>query len=116
MKQLLNSSFVILCMLGLVVLGVLNTCQLNSLEEGVIANQKAIANLAESGIALQSSSSGSSQGHEKIVDQEEIEALRDPNNILKAYDRPQYNARSVNKGGTLRLILGQDPPSLNPYG
>ena len=36
MKQLLNSSFVILCMLGLVVLGLLNTCQLDSLEEGII--------------------------------------------------------------------------------
>ena len=116
MKQLLNSSFVILCMLGLVVLGFLNTFQLNSLEEGIIANQKAIANLAESGVAVKGASESAAQEAQGAVDAEEVEALKDPNNVLKAYERPQYSARTVKKGGTLRLIIGQDPPSLNPYG
>ena len=42
MKQLLNSSFVILCMLTLVILSVINTCQMNALEKIVLKTQSTL--------------------------------------------------------------------------
>ena len=116
MKQLLNSSFVILCMVGLVGLGMLNTCQLNALEKGIIANQQAIAELAENGVAVAGVASNGVGTSAPAFELAEAEALTDPANILAALDRPHYKSKKVAKGGTFRRLIGSDPPSLNPYG
>jgi len=52
MKQLLQSTFVLVAIFALVVLQVVNTCQLGNLEEQVIQQGKRVDRLAESGVKV----------------------------------------------------------------
>ena len=124
MKQLLNSSFVICCMGVLVILGVINTCQINHLEEGMIANRKAIGQLSKGGIAVQTAERSGTDGggsrmdsglHGVVHSDDEADALRDPDNLLKPYPRKLAKASRIVSGGTLRLKTGSDPRGLNQY-
>ena len=116
MKQLLNSSFVIFCMLTLVVLSIINTVQMNAIERGLLDNQKAMTELLRSGVKVNSAVATTQGGASEAAGDSALkDALADPNNILKAPGRSPNAGKTVVKGGTLRVKIGSDPRGLNPY-
>lgn len=115
MKQLLNSSFVVLCMLGLLVLSVVNTFQMNAIERGLIENQKALTQLATSGVKLNAGTGLEPDATAQADESELKEALADPNNILKAPRQSAAPTKGLVKGGTLKVKIGSDPRGMNPY-
>ena len=116
MKQLLNSSFVILCMLTLVVLSGVNTCQMNAIERSLLENQKALIHLQKVGIQVQGPTARAF-GSRSAGGGDDAAALDlvDPNNLLKPFGRPVAIGKKVVPGGTLRVKIGSDPRGMNPY-
>lgn len=115
MKQLLNSSFVIFCMLTLVVLGAINTCQMNTIERGLLDNQKALTELMKSGVKVSGQVGASGSNAAAHSDAQVKEALQDPNNLLKAQGRSATQGQTVVKSESLRVKIGSDPRGMNPY-
>ena len=96
MKQLLNSSFVIFCMLTLVVLSIINTVQMNAIERGLLDNQKAMTELLRSGVKINSAVATTLGGASDAAGDSVLkEALADPNNILKAPGRSPNAGKTV---------------------
>ncbi len=134
MKQLLQSSFVVAAMAVLLIFGVVNTCQINNLERGILANQRAIAALQKNGVSVvhnprggqnqaaatrtgsPATAGGGALGRDNILSAaQEREALKDPNNFLQPHERPLINNPDVAYGGTLRFQIGSDPRGMNQY-
>ena len=114
MKQLLQSSFVVLMLVVLSCLMVINTCQLNNLESQVLHTRKTVEEMARGGgVAAPVVSKGS--GAAAAGDSQEDEALADPANLLTRMPRKYVSAKTVAPGGTLRRQEGQDPPGMNLY-
>lgn len=113
MKQLLQSSFVVLMLVVLTCLAVVNTCQLNNLETQVLQVRKAVEEAGKTGGHAQSAAGRTDDA--VTSDAEEAAALAEPNNILKRENRKKVTAAQVAWGGTLRRQEGQDPPGFNRY-
>lgn len=113
MKQLLQSSFVVLMLLVLTCLTVVNTCQLNNVETQILQTRKAIEEVTRTGGPPQRANKAEALAN--TADAEEETALADPNNILKRETRKKVTATQVAQGGTLRRQEGQDPPGFNRY-
>ncbi|MCG8558132.1 MAG: ABC transporter substrate-binding protein [Proteobacteria bacterium] len=112
MKPLLQSSFVLLMLALLTTLSIVNTCQIDHLESTTIATRRAVEELVSRG-AARSSASAPSSGWS--VSTQERAALADPANLLEPNPRPLVAAKRVVRGGTLRTLVGHDPPGLNAY-
>ena len=111
MKQLLQSSFVLLGLVTVVLLNVINTCQIDQLEAHVLAMRQALDALG-GGVP---GAGPRGKTREPAAATAEAEALVDPDNLLRGDPRPFVEAPQVVRGGTLRLDIGQDPPGMNPY-
>lgn len=102
------------CLLCLVIIGIINIAQLNALEEGMISNRKAIAELSEKvsegGVPVAQAVATTA-----AAVSEEEQALQDPNNLLKRAETGLPGGVRPVVGGTFRGIIGSDPPSLNYY-
>jgi peptide/nickel transport system substrate-binding protein len=114
MKQLLQSGSVVIMLIVLTVLTVVNTCQLDSLEEKVLETRKALRELSQTGVAVRGAGTAGAGGA-MTGDPEQAAALADPANILKPNPRPYVKATQVARGGTLRRQEGSDPPGMNIY-
>jgi ABC-type transport system substrate-binding protein len=118
MKQLAQSSFVFLALGLLLVLSIINTCQLNNMEETVLENRRSITKLVEDGVVTRSDGSapgGSGGDPSTWIDEQAAAALTDSNNLLKAPVRPLVEAKDAVRGGTLRRLFSSDPRGLNPH-
>jgi len=113
MKQLLQSSFVVLLLISLSCLVAINTCQLNNLESQVLHTRKVVEDLARGGGVAASATPKAVTSHN--ADAQEEEALADPANLLTRAPRKFVKASTVVQGGTLHRHEGQDPPGLNYY-
>lgn len=114
MKQLLQSSFVILLLVAVTALGVVNTCQLDNLESQILETKKRVDELGQVGLARAPQGAPAGEGPGPLSDAE-AEALADPNNLLVKQERPYVKANQVARGGTLRRQEGNDPPGMNFY-
>ncbi|MDP2315476.1 MAG: ABC transporter substrate-binding protein [Pseudomonadota bacterium] len=117
MTRLLQSGFGVGLLVLLVVIGAVNTAQLHNLEKKVaeletsprptVSGQKegppvAVVSTAQAGGSLCYSS-----------DEEKL-ALQDEANVLKPFQYPPGWPSKIDRGGTLKRHVGQDPPGLNP--
>ena len=110
MKQLLQSSGVLVCLLLLVVMTAVNTCQLDNLERQVLATQARLDELADRPVVAASTEAASPR-----ADAREDAEIRDPDNLLVVSDRPMADYEKVAPGGTLRRMVSSDPRGMNPY-
>ena len=112
MKQLLQSASVLLLLVAVFALGIVNTCQLNNLEQQVLQTRSMVTDLrragVQPGVATKASAPAPSNAQEE-------EALADPANMLSRPDKPLISAAKFVQGGTLHRQEGQDPPGMNLY-
>jgi ABC-type transport system substrate-binding protein len=114
MKQLFQSTFSLLCLLVLTVLTVVNTCQIDNLEDNLIKTRKAVDDLGRNGVAVRGGGEAT-RATAVTASAEEAAALADPKNLLKPNPRPFVDDAKVARGGTLRNNWYEDPPGMNLY-
>jgi ABC-type transport system substrate-binding protein len=120
MSKMAQSGFVMVSLGALVALSLFNAAQLHNLESVVIDNQKQLTELKKgvrvvggSAGAARPGTTGVSGGY--VASEQEVEALKDPANLLVPRPRDFVNAETVHYGGTFKRILGSDPMGLNPH-
>jgi ABC-type transport system substrate-binding protein len=110
MNRMAQSAFVYLALGGLMLLAVINTVQLHNLESMV-------AELRSKGVSVSNTSTTSVsqvKNPDTCMDSgQETEDLARPDNLLKPRRHPARWPAHIEKGQTLRRMVGQDPPGLN---
>jgi ABC-type transport system substrate-binding protein len=120
MSSLARSTVALLSLVALVLLAFMHMLQLDNIESLVLANGRAIDQLAKTGVSIGSGSAQtvrttSSQGLRTVFSDREAAALADPENLLKAHKRPLRNTEDFVRGGTLDYLEGSDPRGLNQF-
>ncbi|MDP2308350.1 MAG: ABC transporter substrate-binding protein [Pseudomonadota bacterium] len=117
MKRLLQSGFGVGLLVLLVVIGVVNTAQLHDL-------QKQVDGIKTSGVPVVNGSStartevpmgtqlAGTTCHASPADEA---AAKDPANLLDTFTYPANWPASMERGGTLKRLIGQEPPGLNLF-
>ncbi len=117
MKRLMQSGFGVGLLALLVVIGALNTAQLHDLQQQVDAIKK--------GGGARVDTRGESVGEREIrtlppsvsgtcyASAADEAAAADPANLLDTFTRPENWPTSMERGGTLKRMIGSEPPGLN---
>lgn len=116
MKRLLQSGFAVGILIVVLLLLVINTFQLHNLEAQV-------ADLRASGVPAGGGSTATAPRAPSAAavptsgvcyaSPEDEAALKDPENLLSPFTYPDGWPGTVARGGTLRRLVGSDPPGMN---
>lgn len=112
MKRLLQSGFAVVLLLLLVGIAVINTAQLHSVEAKLAAIEAGGVKVSGDRAAAAASTAAPTTGA-CYASPEVEEAAKDPANLLAPWELPPEYPSTVVRGGTLRRVIGQDPPGLN---
>lgn len=115
MKRLLQSGFAVVLLLVLVALALINTAQLHSVETQLAEIRSGGVTVSGGGTTTATTPSGAAsvKSGACYASPEAEEAAKDPANLLSPFELPKDYPTSLVRGGTLRRVVGQDPPGLN---
>ncbi len=109
MRPFLHSTFALIALAGLLLLSLLQTCQLDRMERRLLE-------LEAKGVGAPAAAPASSAASGPVTSEAELRAaLADPTNLLRPMGRPFVRAATVARGGTLRVEMSADPRGMSPY-
>jgi ABC-type transport system substrate-binding protein len=112
MKRLLQSGVGVALLILLVVIGVINTAQLHNLETRVAGLEGGVRVVGPDAPVNVAPVTTATAGTCFNGEQEESD-LNDPQNLLEPWHYPPGWPTKITSGGTLRRLIGNDPPGLN---